>query len=573
MKTWSKFAQMGLENGKGNKLGMEQNNESFQYRMTEKLIKHFEAGGFWKKERCFADYLERNSEKFPDKEAIVDRRHRITFSEFDRIVDNLASNLLEMGIHKNDVVGVQPANWAEYFFMRNALAKIGAIIINIGIGLRRRELKYILEVTRAKGIVAPSFFHHFNYLEMIEELMKSIGSLEFAFIIEHEGKAMPGRVNSFDEMIADRQIADEIRGGNFRNLTKGPNEIDMLSLTSGTTGVPKICQFTPNSRMLFGKQIVERCGITSDDSMLVICPITTGLGNSCSSLAAGHAGAKLVLQERFEPEEALQLIEKENITILVGVTAQIIKILAVGGFSKYNFDSLRMVINAGSYLPRETAKDIIEKMGVSLVSIFGSHDGGTITVGTPDLDLETVMSTVGRPLPDAEIKIMDFEGREVSEGEVGEAVYRSGNGCSGYFGDLESTRASFSADGFFHSGDLVRLTGEGFIEVKGRIKDIIIRGGQNINPEEIEDMLIDHPDVENVAIVGMPDPVLGERSCAFVVQHKDANFTFNDMILYLKNKEIATFKLPEKLELIQEMPLSEGGKPAKNILRKQYFGN
>lgn len=550
---------------------MELNNQSFTYRMTKALIKRFEAGGFWEKERAFPDNLDRNLERFPQKEAIVDPRGRITFSDLDRIVNNLASNLLEMGFGKNDVVGAQVSNWAEYFQIRYALAKIGAVIINIGIGLRKSELQHILGATGAKGIIAPAFFHGFDHAEMVKDLMETLGSLKFAFLIDYEEKELPPGTYLFKEMIANRPVNDKLKGNNYRKLLKGPNEIDMLSLTSGTTGIPKICQFTPNNRMIFGKQIVERCEITSDDNMLVICPITQGLGNSCSSLAAGHAGAKLVLQGRFDAEEALRLIEKERVTVLVGVPAQFVKMLSVPDFDRCNFDSLRIVISAGSYLPYETAKEIIERMKVKLIPIFGSHDGGTVTVGTLDIDDETVMSTVGRPLSDAEVRILDFQGKEVPEGEAGEMVYVSANACTGYFGDFEGTKASFSPDGFFHSGDLIRMTEEGFIEVKGRIKDIIIRGGQNINPEEIEDILIDHPGVENIAIVGMPDPVLGERSCAFVVLRKNRTLSFDEMISFLKERGVATFKFPERLELIDEIPISEGGKPAKKVLREKYF--
>jgi len=320
--------------------------------------------------------------------------------------------------------------------------------------------------------------------------------------------------------------------------------------------------------MLFGRQIAERSGITSADTIMVICPITGGVGNSCSTLAAGYAGCKVLLQERFNEVETLELIAKEKPTLIVGVPTQFIKMLSAPDFEKYPLHSLRLVISAGSYMPYEKAKEIIHRMHVKLISIFGSHDGGTITVGTPDLEEEVMCRTVGRPLPDIELKIVDPQGREVAPGEVGEIVYRSGNACMGYYGDEEGTKSAFEPNGYFHSGDLVRLTPEGCLEVKGRSKDIIIRGGLNINPGEIEDILIKHPDIENVAMVGMPDPVLGERSCAYVVAKKGKNFTFEKMLSYLKEKGVATFKLPERLEVVDDIPLSEGKKPARNILKK-----
>ncbi len=544
---------------------MESNNPSFTYIMTEEKIKKYEREGFWK-ERCYPDHLERNLAKFPQNEAFVDQRGRITFADLNRIVNNLASNLVEMGIRKNDVIGVQVPNRVEYFFMKYALAKIGAVILNIGIGLRERELLYILGASDAKGIVSPVAFHNFNHWGMIKTVQKSLPSLEYVLLLDWREEERPSGVYPFDAMISNRTINDQLK--NYRRLLKGPNEIDMLSLTSGTTGNPKICQFTPNARMLFGKQIMQRCGITSDDVMLVICPVTQGLGNSCSSQAAAYAGAKVVLLERFEEKEALKLIEIERATILVGIPSQYIKMLSIDRFDHYDLSSLRMVISAGSYLPYDTAKEIIRRMEVKLIQIYGTHDGGTLTVGTPDLDEETVSKTVSRPLPDAELKIVDSEGAEVTKGEIGEIVYRSANGCAGYLGDLDGTKAAFDSEGYFHSGDLGRLTKEGFLEIKGRIKDIINRGGQKINPEEIEEVLIDHPDVENVAIVGMPDPMLGEKSCAYVVSKKGRTFTFDQMKTYLKEKGVALFKFPERLEMVGEIPVSEGKKPAKNILRK-----
>lgn len=549
---------------------MELNNPGFQYLQTEKRIKKYVTRGFWEGS-VFYNYLERNLERVPENEAIVDSRVRITFSDLGRIVDNLASNLLELGVGGNDVLCVQVPNRAEYFYMRYALAKIGAVILGIGVGIRKRELQYLLGLTKAKGIVAPVFFHRFDYTEMITDLRDEFPSLQYIFFTDSQGRKLPQGAYSFEEMCADRVVHSQLRGQNYKRLLKGPNEIDMLSLTSGTTGLPKVCQFTPNRRMLFGKQIAEYSRMTSEDTMLVICPIPQGVGNSCSSLAAAHAGAKLVLQDRFDPEEALRLIEKERATILVGVPTQTIRLLSLPDFDKYDCDSLRLVISAGSYLPYETAREIIKRFDAKLMSIFGSHDGGTICMGTLDLDEEAVCRTVGRLLPDTELKVVDLNGREVPQGEVGEFLYRSANGSAGYFGDLEATKVAWDAEGYFHSGDLGRLTDEGLVEVKGRVKDIIIRGGQNINPEEIEDILIDHPDIENVAVVGMPDPVLGERCCAYVAPRKGRTFTFDQMIDFLKKKEMAIYKFPERLELIDEIPVSEGTKPKKDALKRDIL--
>ncbi len=546
---------------------MELDNPSFQYRMVEEVIQRYESQGFWEG-GVFPDYLENNLKRFPEKEALVDSKMRITFSELNRVVNNVASNLLEMGVRKNDVIAVQVPNGVEYFFMRYALAKIGSVLLGIGIGMRKRELNHLLTITNAKGMVAPAVFHRFNFAEMMRDLQKDLPSLKYVLLIDGQEKRWPAGTYPFEDLIKDKIVNDQIKGSNYRRLIKGPKEIDMLNLTSGTTGMPKICQCIPNARMCFGKQIVERCRITSEDIMFVICPIAGGLGNSCSSLAAGYAGCKVILSERFDEQEALRLIEKERVTLLVGVPTQYIKMLSAPDFDRYPLDSLRMVISAGSYLPYETGKEIIKRMNAKLIPIFGSHDGGTLTIGTPDLDEETMCRTVGRPLPDAELSIVDPEGKEVAQGEIGEIVCRSANACAGYFGDFEGTKAVFDPDGYFHSGDLVRLTRKGCLEVKGRSKDIIIRGGQNINPGEIEDILIEHPDIENIAMVGMPDPVLGERNCVYVVPRKGKIITLDDMISFLKEKGVATFKLPERLEVIDEIPVSEGRKPAKYLLKR-----
>jgi non-ribosomal peptide synthetase component E (peptide arylation enzyme) len=546
---------------------MESNNPSFNYRMIDEVISKYESKGFWQG-RVFPDYLEDNFKRVPEREALVDSRHRITFSDLNRIVNNLASNLLEMGIRKNDVIGVQTPNRVEYFFMRYALAKIGAVILGIGIGMRDLEIRHLLRITSAKGMIVPATFHGFNYADMMKDLRQDLPALKYILLIDSQEKGRCSGIYPFEALLKDRPVNDQIKGGNYRRLLKGSKEIDMLNLTSGTTGMPKICQCIPDARMCFGRFIAERCEITSEDTMLVVCPITGGLGNSCSSLAAGHAGCKVVLLERFIAEEALQMIGKEKVTVLVGVPTQYIKMLSIVDFDHYSLDSLRTVISAGSYLPYEIGKEIIKRMKAKLIPIFGSHDGGTLTIGTPDLDEETVCRTVCRPLPDAELRLLDRNGRQVSQGEVGEIVYRSANACAGYFEDFEGTKAVFDPDGFFYSGDLGRLTKEGFLEVKGRSKDIIIRGGQNINPSEIEDILIKHPDIENVAIVGMPDPVLGERSCAYVVPKEGKRITLQSLISFLKEKKLATFKHPERLEIIDEIPVSEGRKPAKNLLKR-----
>jgi len=290
-------------------------------------------------------------------------------------------------------------------------------------------------------------------------------------------------------------------------------------------------------------------------------------------LAVHHRNisGRIVMLEIWDPEEALKLIEKEKVTILGGTPSQIALMLNVPNFDKYDVSSVRFIPTTGSGLPYRIAEEAERKFGCPIINIFGGAETGGIATFNPlDAPFEHRVATVGKPKPGNEVRLVDEHGRDVPEGEIGEVVFRGPSIAPGFYQDPERNRDDYVDGVWIKTGDQGRWDEHGNLMIVGRIKDIIIRAGQNIFPGEIENLLFTHPKVANVVIVGMPDPVMVERACAYVVPKKDENFTFDDMVSFLKGK-VASYKLPERLETMDELPLVGGGsamaKVDKNILR------
>lgn len=518
-------------------------------RYTPELFALYRKLGYWKEERI-SDYWDRNARAFPDREALVDSRTRLTWAQAKLWIDRIALGLHELGFKKDDMLAVQLPNCVELVLLRVATEKISVLCAPVLRTYRHKEMEYILGRLGASGVVIPWRYRGFDYFQMVQEIKPALPRLKHIVAVWDD--IPPGAI-SFSSMVADpietRYPAD------FLQKTSCPtDEYSLVLTTSGTTGLPKFVEHPMASRLYIGKVYVDSWHLTGDDVMGLLGPAATG-PNNATYCSAPLVGAKVVMLEHFEAEAALRLIEKEEITFAGFVPAQLALLLQHPALGKYDLSSLKVVSCMGSALSYQLGVEVEAKLGCTIVQAYGSVDAGGSMMHFVNDPQEIRFLTVGHLMPGVEVKLVDDDGREVSKGKVGEVCVRGPTFVSGYFRDPVATSKVWSSDGWYQMGDLGRLGDNGEVILVGRKKDLIIRGGQNIYPVEIENLLVVHPKVASVAVVAMPDPVMGEKACAFVVPAPGATFTFDEMVSFLKEKNIALFKIPERLELIESFPM------------------
>ncbi|MBI4334741.1 MAG: AMP-binding protein [Chloroflexi bacterium] len=532
-------------------------------RFTPEMYQEYRSKGYWTS-TTFADAWDDNARRYPDREAVVDSKTRLTWAQAKEWIDRLAIGFLELGFRKDDVVAVQLPNSVELTLLRVATEKAGLLCVPVLRTLRHREMEYILNLTGAKGVVVLPEFRGFDYLSMVEEMRPRLPAL--THVLFAGDRTPPGAI-SIREMAA--RPVETRYAPDYLNETKTPwNEFSTIAHTSGTTGFPKFVEYPVCSTMSLGHGTLRAYGLTEDDIVAALSPAAYG-PSVIAHVCAPIAGAKIVMEEHFEAEDALRLIESERVTAIGVVPAQLAMMTACPNFDRYNLSTLRLVRCTGSPLPYHVALNAEEKMKAKIVQCYGAVDFSTIS-GSSFFDSQQVrITTVGRPYPGNEVRLVDDSGKEAPPGEVGEVWARGAHSVSGYFKDRESTERVWEG-GWYRTGDLGKFDGEGHLMVVGRKKDLIIRGGQNIYPAEIEALLVTHPKVATAAVVGMPDDVLGEKACAFVVPRGEPALTFSEMLSFLKKQEIAPFKIPERLELVSRLPMvADEQKVDKKLLMKQ----
>jgi non-ribosomal peptide synthetase component E (peptide arylation enzyme) len=500
------------------------------------------------------DFEEANASKYPNKEALVDSRNRLTFFQIKQKSDRLASGFIELGLKKDQRIVLQVPNMVEYYVVRAALKKAGLIGLYTMMTLRHKEIEFICKQIEAVGVVTIAGFHGFNYFNMIQEISPNLPNLKHIFVV---GDQVPQGAISITEMM-ELSLEKQYPPDYFDKTMIKQGEISELKMTSGTTGLPKLTESTLTGFPAMD-QLKEKFKVTHDDIFAALAPLTGGASGSaiCKGIALKE-GCKIVMLERFDAEPALELIEREKVTFATGVPTMMIRMVQHPNFDKYDLSLLRVWHTAGAYLPPAVTKETQEKMGCKVVNHYGSMDIGMASATSVDDTLEVRLSSVGRPMAGVTLKLIDEQGQEVSQGEVGEIIWSSQRPGISYYRDLKATLAK-ETGGLSRTGDLGKLDEHGNLFIVGRKKDVIIRGGQNIYPAEIESMLIAHPKVSNVAIVAMPDPVMGEKACAYIIPKPGQTITFDEMASFLMGKKIAKYKLPERLEVVDSFPMSGDG--------------
>ena len=523
-------------------------------RYTPEVIEEYTRKGYWRP-ITFSHFWDRNAILYPDKEALVDSRTRLTWAEAKRAIDRMALGLVELGIKRDEVVLVQLPMCAEQLLLRQALEKAGIIHLPVLRSYRHQEMEHFAKRINAVAIFAPWHLKGFDHLQMIEEVRPNLPGLRYVIVV---GDDVPQGATSLKKMtetpLEEKYPADFLESRRFQY-----NELSWMITTTGTTGSPKLIEHTPCHRVYQSEIWVELEKLTADDVTAVISPSATGPNNP-GMFQAPMVGAKIAMLELWTPEEALKLIEEERVTVFGATPAQVGLMLNVPDFDRYDVSSVRFIVTTGSSLPYKIAREAEEKFGCPIINSLGTAEiGGMATYNRLYVPFDQRVSTVGPPIPGNEIRLVDDVGRAVPVGEAGEVTFRGPTMPPGFYQDPEHDLTEFVDGIWYRTGDQGKWDEQGNLMIVGRIKDIIIRAGQNIFPGEVENMLFTHSKVAGVAIVGMPDPVMGERACAYVVPKAGETITFDDMTSFLKGKGIASYKLPERLEVVEELPLVSRG--------------
>ncbi|NJN39657.1 MAG: (2,3-dihydroxybenzoyl)adenylate synthase [Gammaproteobacteria bacterium] len=522
--------------------------------------KRWREKGYWQ-DRSLAQEFAVLFERYADRVALIAGDRQYTYRDIDRITDNLALNLLEIGLRPLDRVVPTLPNVAEFVLLYVALQKIGAIPIAALVTHRYLEIDQFVKLSGATTCVYPERQAEFEFGPMIERVQQENASLRFRLVL---GAAGPGE-HSLTALI---ERPAKLARSELERLAIDPTDPAMFQLSGGTTGIPKLIPRTHNDYAYNSKTAADVCGVTGDTVMLIALPIAHNLPLACPGIqGAFFKGGRAVLSPSTRPREVFGLIQAHRATHLKVVPAFLIRLINDPSIGEYDLSSLRLIQSGGQRMQPEVRLRTHELIPSAFVQEnFGMSEGLLMFVRLDDPE-EVKLETCGRPIcPDDEVKLIDEEGREVPEGEVGELACRGPYTLRGYFGVPEYNARQFSADGFFRTGDLMRRHPSGNFVVAGRGKDLINRGGEKISAEEVENLILMHPAVENIACVPMPDPNLGEKMCAFVVLRKGRTLALKDLTEFLMGKEIAKFKLPERLEIVAELPVSTFGKVSKKSL-------
>ena len=516
--------------------------------------------GYWA-DKSLAQEFKVVFERYAERVALIDRDRSITYAELDRLSSNLALHLLGAGLAPLDRVVVQLPNVAEFVILYFALQKVGCIPIAALVTHRYAEISQFVQLSGATACVIPDRLGDCDYAAIVDRIRKESPTLKVAIIL---GEPREGFL-SLSEMIA---MPPRLPASALSAIRIDPTDPAVFQLSGGTTGIPKLIPRTHNDYAYNSKTAASVCGVNGDSILLIVLPIAHNLPLACPGIQGFmFQGGRVVLSTSAKPDDMCALIERHRVTHLKVVPALLIRLLNDPAVKKFDLSSLRYIQSGGQRLQPEVrllSRKLIPSAFVQ--ENFGMSEGLIMFVRIDDPE-DVRLETVGRPVsPDDEVRITDDEGKEVPFGEVGELCCRGPYTLRGYFGVPEYNARTFTPDGFYRSGDLMRQHPSGNYMVEGRKKDLINRGGEKISAEEVENLILSHPSVKNVACIAVPDPDLGERMCACVLLRDAASLRFDELKTFLLGKEIAKYKIPERLEILPDFPLSTFGKVSKKKL-------
>ena len=540
----------------------------------------------WKKydviDATFSDVLDTMAEKYPDQYAFKypTLDYTRTYTQFRRDVDECAAALISLGVKAGDHVAVWATNVPEWFITFWATTKIGAVLVTVNTAYKIHEIEYLLKQSDTHTLVMIEYCKDINYKEIIQELCPELTTmtpgeplysknLPFLRNVVTVGFSMQGCLTWEQMLSRSGQIPrEEVR--RRASLVK-PDDVCNMQYTSGTTGFPKGVMLTHRNIVNNGKTIGDRMDLSTADRMMIQVPMFHCFGMVLSMTSMMTHGGTLCPIPYFSPKSSLACVNDERITCFNGVPTMFIAMFNHPDFAKTDFSYMRTGIMAGANCPADLMRRAADEMNMrEIISVYGQTEASPgCTMGEVNEDIDHRVETVGSPFPGVECKVIDPEtGEELPDGESGEFIARGFNIMKGYYKMPEATAQAIDADGWLHSGDICCRTSDGYYKVTGRLKDMIIRGGENLYPREIEEFYLTHPKVRDVQVVGVPDERYGEECCAWIILHKGETADENEMREF-GNAAIARHKVPRYFMFVKEFPMNAAGKILKYKMREE----
>jgi cyclohexanecarboxylate-CoA ligase len=535
----------------------------YETRLTAELANRYRAAGWWT-DRLLNDAVAAAVALHPERTALVDPRRRMTYAELQTYADQCALGLVDLGIRRGDAVLVQLPNWSEFVVATLALERIGAVINPVAPIFRERELRSMLRLAAPVAAIVASQFRGWDYGAMFAQLQSETVSLRLLIGVDShdsEREIIPWQhlVARGAELVTHRPALDWLR--------PSPDDVTELMFTSGTTGQPKGVLHTANTLNSAAVATIRDASLTGDE----VIHMASTLGHQTGFLYGVRLplllGVTAVYQERWDPEAFIRLVDEEHITLTLGATPFLADTLRACRASGSRLKSLRTFFCGGAPIPQPLANEVVAHLACRLVPCWGMTETAIVTSVQPDDPSEKVVTTDGRSCQEMEVSIRDESGSELGPGEEGDLLTRGAHTFVGYVQGRRFTEQSFTTDGWLKTGDRARRDSDGYIRITGRSKDIIIRGGENVPVKEIEDVLLRHPKVRNVAVVGVPDERLGEIGCACIVVETGEPLTLDELQRFLAEQQVTRQFWPERLQLMTELPMTPSGKVQKFQLR------
>jgi cyclohexanecarboxylate-CoA ligase len=533
--------------------------------LPQSRLRAMKSAGLWR-DQLLLDDLDRWVSTAPQRIAIVDHnsqtstRTALTYAELGRHVDKLAVSLARLGIKRGDVVSYQSPNWWQFVALHLAALRIGAISNPLMPIFRERELSFMLRQAESRLLVVPRRFRGFDHFAMAEALRSELPALENVLVVGGEGEM------AFETLLEDSaETGAEQARALFAERRPTPDDVIQLLYTSGTTGEPKGVMHTSNTLFSAFIPMVERFALGPSDAVLMASPIAHQTGFLYGMMMPIHLGCKAVFQDIWDAKRAFDLINAEQVTFTMGATPFLSDLTNEAERRGAQPQSLRVFVSAGAPIPRALVRRANAALNAHIVSAWGMTENGAVTTTRPGDPPEKTFETDGCPIAGMELRVVDENARPLPPDHEGRLQVRGSSNFVGYLKHPEWYGTG--ADEWFDTGDLARLDADGYVRITGRTKDIIIRGGENVPVVEVEQLIYQHPAILEVAVVAMPDPRLGERACAFVTLREGASLTLKELTDFLEQRKLARNYLPERLEVLPNLPKTPSGKIQKVVLR------
>ncbi|WP_411747528.1 AMP-binding protein [Psychrobacillus psychrotolerans] len=532
-------------------------------------------------EKTVGEIVKEAARKFPDTEAYVYPEHGIrkTYKEFDKETDELAKAFIGMGIQKGEHVAIWSDNKREWLLSQFATGKMGAVLVTVNTNYQEKELEYLLQQSDATTLILCESFKGTSYLDIVRAICPEIIHSEKGNILSekfpHFKRVIVMTDNEYKGMYSWAELlshADKVSDDTLENALKSLHNEEVINIqyTSGTTGFPKGVMLSHKNVVNNGQLVGDYIYLTEKDRLCIPVPFFHCFGCVMGTIASVTHGTTMVIIEQFNPGKVLQIVQDEKCTALHGVPTMFIAELNHPDFKQFKLSTLRTGIMAGSICPIEVMKKVITDMGASEITIaYGQTESSPVITQTKTDDpIEKRVSSVGKPHPAVEVKIIDpLTGEDTPTGVPGELCTRGYLVMKGYYKNEQATKTAIDPNGWLHTGDIAVVDEEGYIDITGRIKDMVIRGGENIYPKEVEEFLYQHPKVQDVQVVGVPDPKYGEELMAWVILKSGEQMTSDELKEYCKGK-ISYHKIPKYIEFIESYPMTASGKIQKFLLRE-----